>query len=128
MSDERRWDSQATFDALAFGLANPVRVWLPAEDSPRWRERCSICGLARAECSAWEAHAIKRRQAYAEARGLPYDLLRCGRCGEPVGALVVQRDGLRYCDWLHAEPDTVLVYVELAEELVGTATYGGGRP
>lgn len=133
MSDERRWDRQATFDALAFGLDSPAIVLVPPDGDVRWREKCSICEETRAKCPSWEAHAVQRRRAYAERTGIPFEPWRCGGCGGPTGADGVQRDGVRYCSADHAQPySTVVEYPDWVEEsaaqlVVGSALYGGDR-
>lgn len=111
-ADDTAWTGPL-FDTLAAGLdvAEPVRVLVPPDGDWRWRETCSICLRMRTECPTWEAHAVQRRRAYAVQTGFPYELSRCGRCGEPVGEGVVQRDGVRYCDDDHAALLVVSVVV-----------------
>lgn len=90
------------------GVDMPVLT--PADGSPAWRDRCSICLLTRAECGdRWELHEMQRRTAYAAQRGIPYVLDRCGECGGGLGDQVVQKDGVRYCCRQHAEPYKVPV-------------------
>lgn len=96
-------------DAVVWQFAGPVvdipvPVLVPAAGSPLWRDLCSVCLLTRAECPLWEQHEMRRRADYAEARGIPYRLDRCGECGGGLGPDAVQRDGGRYCCVAHAQP------------------------